>query len=197
MGHDGKKRDGKRRFRFATEMDVETILDLIKELAAYEHLSHEVTADAETLRQSLFGSRKTAEVLLAEYEGIAVGYALFFHNFSTFKGKPGLYLEDLFVKEAYRGKGIGEGLFRQVARVARERGCARMEWAVLNWNDPAFRFYHRFGATPLKEWTIFRLAEKALGQVSSSSVAGEELTSNREADTPAARDVPIFKKDDA
>ena len=149
-------------FRFAKEEDMGALLGLIRELAAYEHLSHEVTADEGTLRSSLFGSPKVAEAILAEANGMAVGYAIFFHNFSTFKGKAGLYLEDIFVKPAFRGRGIGKRLFCRVAAIARERGCVRMEWAALNWNEPAIRFYRRFGTEPLNEWTVFRVTEEWL-----------------------------------
>jgi len=148
--------------RFATEADVGIILAFIKELAEYERLSHEVTADEDTLRASLFGGRRVAEVLIADLRTAPVGFALFFHNFSTFLGRPGIYLEDLYVKPSMRGQGIGTALLSFLGRLTRERGCGRLEWAVLDWNEPAITFYRNLGAQPLDDWTVFRVAGPAL-----------------------------------
>jgi GNAT superfamily N-acetyltransferase len=160
--------------RFADETDVEIILELIRGLAAYERLSHEVTADAKTLRRFLFGARPVAEVVIAEVDGTPVGFALFFHNFSTFLGLPGIYIEDLYIEPAWRGKGIGRALLSSVARLAKDRGCGRLEWAVLDWNEPALFFYKKLGARPLDDWTIFRVTGSALdelcGQVGATGV---------------------------
>lgn len=141
--------------------DLPLILAFIKDLAEYERLAHEVVTDEETLGKSLFGDRSYAEVLIAELEG-PVGFAIFFHSFSTFIGKPGIYLEDLFVKPEARGQGIGKALMERLARLAIERDCARFEWAVLNWNDPAIEFYRRIGAKPMTEWTVQRVTGEAL-----------------------------------
>ena len=148
--------------RFATAEDTPVILAMIRELADYERMSHEVVADITRLRQSLFGERRVAEVLIAEKRGEPVGFALFFHNFSTFVGRPGIYLEDLYVRPAARGSGIGKALLVRLARIAVERGCGRLEWAVLDWNEPAIGFYRRLGATAMDEWTVFRLTGAAL-----------------------------------
>jgi len=148
--------------RFATAEDTPVILAMIRELADYERMSHEVVADVTRLRQSLFGERRVAEVLIAEKRGEPVGFALFFHNFSTFVGRPGIYLEDLYVRPAARGSGIGKALLVRLARIAVERGCGRLEWAVLDWNEPAIGFYRRLGATAMDEWTVFRLTGAAL-----------------------------------
>jgi GNAT superfamily N-acetyltransferase len=151
--------------RFADETDVETILGLIRGLADYERLSHEVRADAATLRRSLFGARPVAEVVIAEVDGTPVGFTLFFHNFSTFLGLPGIYIEDLYIEPAWRGNGIGRALLSDVARLAKERGCGRLEWAVLDWNEPALSFYKKLGARPLDDWTIFRVTGSALDEL--------------------------------
>jgi GNAT superfamily N-acetyltransferase len=148
--------------READEGDVPVILSLIKELAEYERLAHEVVADEEGLRASLFGERSPAEVVIGYFEGEPVSFALFFHNFSTFLGKAGLYLEDLYVKEAFRGRGFGGALLRHLARLAKERGCGRFEWSVLDWNEPAITFYKNLGAVPMDGWTIFRVTGDAL-----------------------------------
>ena len=147
---------------FAKEGDVGVILDLIRALAEFEQLSHEVVADADGLRRALFGGRRVAEVVLAEYGGATAGFALFFHNFSTFLGKPGLYLEDLYVKPEFRNKGIGREVLAFLARLAIERSCGRLEWAVLDWNTRAADFYQRLGARPLDDWTVFRLSGESL-----------------------------------
>jgi GNAT superfamily N-acetyltransferase len=148
--------------RPARAADVSLILALIRELAVYEKLAHEVVATEEQLRENLFGSRPQAEVLLAEWNGESAGFALFFHNFSTFLGRHGLYLEDLFVREQYRGKGIGKALLVRLAGIAVERGCGRFEWAVLDWNTPAQEFYKSLGASPVPEWDMFRVTGQAL-----------------------------------
>lgn len=155
--------------RPATEADVPLILSLIKELAAYERLSHEVTATEALLRESLFGKRRVAEVLIGEYRGIPVCFALFFLNYSTFLGKPGLYLEDLYVKEGYRGRGFGRRMLRYLARVAVERDCRRFEWSVLDWNQPAIHFYKRLGAVPMDDWTVYRLTGEALDKLAAGN----------------------------
>jgi len=151
--------------RFAQESDVELILDLIRALAEFEKLSHEVFADADSLRRSLFEGRRVAEVLIAEYASTPAGFALFFHNFSTFLGKPGIYLEDLFIKPEFRGKGIGREMLTFLAKLAVERDCGRLEWAVLDWNKRAIDFYKRLGAKPMDDWTVYRLAGKKLDEL--------------------------------
>ena len=148
--------------RPATAADVPVIVRLIRALAEYERLSDQVVLDEGQFREHLFGSRPAAEVLLAEEEGRVVGFALFFPNFSTFLGRPGLYLEDLFVLPEFRGQGHGKALFRALARLAVERGCGRLEWAVLDWNEPAIGFYRALGAVPMDEWTVYRLTGPAL-----------------------------------
>lgn len=148
--------------RAATPEDVPLVLSLIRELAVYERLSHEVVATEEVLGESLFGERRAAEVVLARVGGEPAGFALFFHNFSTFLGRPGLYLEDLYVRPEFRGEGVGRALLVRLARLARERGCGRLEWWVLDWNEPAIRFYERLGAVPMDDWTVYRLAGEAL-----------------------------------
>ena len=150
------------RIREATEEDVPLILSLIRELAEYEKLSHEVVATEDGLRASLFGERRYAEVLIAEHDGEAAGFALFFHNFSTFLGKPGIYLEDLYVKPAFRGAGIGKKLLVYLASLAEGRGCGRLEWWVLDWNEPAIGFYRSVGAEPMNDWTVYRVSGSAL-----------------------------------
>lgn len=152
--------------RAATPADTALILELVRELAEYERLSHEVVADVATLRQSLFGARPAAEVIIAQLDGEPAGFALFFTSFSTFLGRPGIYLEDLFVRPAYRRRGIGEALLARLAALATERGCGRLEWAVLDWNEPAIGFYTRLGARPMDEWTVFRVTGPALSQLS-------------------------------
>lgn len=148
--------------RLATAADTPTICRLIRALAEYEKLSDKVVLDEERLRRDLFGPRPYAEVLLAEEAGSVVGFALFFHNYSTFLGKPGIYLEDLFVWPEQRGKGFGKALLVEVARIAVERDCGRLEWSVLNWNQPAIDFYRSLGAEPLNEWTAYRMTGDAL-----------------------------------
>jgi GNAT superfamily N-acetyltransferase len=152
----------------ATEEDVPLILSLIRELAEYEKLSDEVVATEDGLRDSLFGERRYAEVLIAEHGGAPAGFALFFHNFSTFLGKPGLYLEDLYVKPAFRGAGIGKKLLVRLASLAIGRGCGRLEWWVLDWNEPAIGFYRSVGAEPMDDWTVYRVSGSALEDLASS-----------------------------
>lgn len=145
----------------ATLDDVPLILDLIRELADFERLAHEAVATESDLREALFGLRPYAEVLIARRDE-PLGFALFFHNFSTFVGKPGIYLEDLYVRPAARGQGVGTALLRQVARMACERGCGRFEWSVLDWNQRAIDFYRKLGARPMSKWTIFRITGEEL-----------------------------------
>jgi GNAT superfamily N-acetyltransferase len=154
--------------RPATEADLATIEELIRALAEYERLSHEVVMDTELLRRSLFGERPYAEVLIAEENGESAGFALFFHNFSTFVGRPGIYLEDLFVRPEHRGKGYGKALLKRLAEIAVERDCGRLEWAVLDWNEPALGFYRSIGARPNEEWTVYRLAGDSLRGLAAS-----------------------------
>ncbi len=143
--------------RPATIVDAPIILQLIRDLATYERAPNEVAATEEQLVDVLFGERPVAEVLLAFEDEMPIGFAVFFHNFSTWLGRPGLYLEDLFVKPEARGKGYGRALLIHLAKIARDRGCGRMEWAVLDWNEPAIQFYKKIGAVPMKEWRIFRM----------------------------------------
>ncbi len=159
------------------------ILELIGELAEYERLRHEVVATEDDLRRTLFGERPAAEVVLAEVAGEAspVGFALFFHNYSTFLGRPGLYLEDLFVRTAWRGRGIGRRMLQHLARIAVERGCGRFEWWVLDWNEPAIRFYRSIGAVPMDEWTVQRVTGEALERLARGEAAPAP---DRDADRP-------------
>ncbi len=155
-------RDPRTRLRFATAADVPLVLELIRALADYEKLAHEVVADEAALARTLFGERRVAEVVIAEHEGAPAGFALFFHNYSTFLARPGIYLEDLFVRPELRGRGIGEILLAFLARTAVERGCGRLEWSVLDWNESAIRFYERLGARAMDEWTVFRVSGEGL-----------------------------------
>ena len=148
-------------FRFAEERDTPLILDFIRRLADYEHLLDQVVADEATLADQLF-EKKNAEVLFALEDGKEVGFALFFHNFSTFLGRAGLYLEDLFVLPEHRGKGYGKAILQRLAAIAVERGCGRMEWWCLDWNQPSIGFYKSLGAEPMSDWTVYRLAGKTL-----------------------------------
>ena len=148
--------------RAATEADVPIILSFIRELAEYEKLSHEVVATEGALRESLFGERTGAEVVIGYGDGAPAGFALFFHNFSTFLGRPGLYLEDLYVKPEMRGLGVGRALLVHLAGLAKERGCGPMECSVLDWNEPAIKLYRGIGATPMDEWTVYRVTGSAL-----------------------------------
>lgn len=148
--------------RPAVAADVGRILAFIRELAEYEQLAHEAVADEAGLTAQLFGDHPRAEVLIADVDGIAAGFALFFYNFSTFVGKPGLYLEDLFVSPAFRGHGLGKRLMLRLAQIAVERDCGRFEWSVLDWNQPAIDFYRSLGAVGMDEWTIQRVSGDAL-----------------------------------
>jgi GNAT superfamily N-acetyltransferase len=155
--------------RSATPADVPAIARLIRALAEYEKLSHQVVLREEDLHRHLFGPRPYAEVVLAEEGGQVVGLALFFHNYSTFLSKPGLYLEDLFVLPEYRGRGHGKALLSYLAKLAVERDCGRFEWSVLDWNAPAIEFYKSFGAEPMHDWTVFRVTGDALRRLAGST----------------------------
>jgi GNAT superfamily N-acetyltransferase len=161
--------------RFAVPDDLDAIHGFIMALAAFEQLAHEVRADKAVLGRHLFGPRPMAEVLIAERDGAAIGFALFFHNFSTFEGRPGLYLEDLFVVPEARGLGAGKALIVRLARLALERDCARLEWWVLDWNTPAIDFYRSIGAKPMDEWTVQRVDGAAL-----TALAGMETADGGE-----------------
>lgn len=156
------------RIRTAVEDDLDSIERLIRALAEYERLGGEVVLDREDLRGHLFGPRPYAEVLIADEEGEAAGFALFFHNFSTFLGRPGIYLEDLFVEPTHRGRGYGKALLARLAELAVERNCGRLEWAVLDWNRPAVGFYESLGARPNSEWTVYRLTGPALAALANA-----------------------------
>jgi GNAT superfamily N-acetyltransferase len=149
------------KIRFAEEKDTKLILDFIKELADYEKLLNEVVATEEILFDSLF-VRKKAEVIIGEYAGEAVGFALFFYNFSTFLGKEGIYLEDLYIKPEMRGKGLGKIMLSFLGRLAVERNCGRLEWWCIDWNKPSIKFYKEMGAKPMDEWTVYRVDDAAL-----------------------------------
>ena len=156
--------------RWAKRDDVPVILQLIRDLATYERAPNEVTATEKELLKVLFGDRPAAEVRLAFEGETPIGFAVFFHNFSTWLGRPGLYLEDLFVKPEHRGKGYGRALLVDLAGISRERGCGRMEWAVLDWNEPAIQFYRKIGAKPNEEWTIYRLTSDGISALADSEV---------------------------
>ena len=148
--------------RNATEEDVPLILQFIRDLAVYERLAHACVATEESVRETLFGARPYAEVVIAEHAGEPAGFALFFHNYSTFLARPGIYLEDLYVRPELRGLGIGKALLARLASLAVERNCGRLEWAVLNWNESAIRFYRSLGALPQDQWTTYRVTGEAL-----------------------------------
>jgi GNAT superfamily N-acetyltransferase len=160
----------------ATEQDVPLILGFIKALAEYERLKDAVVATEDALKKTLFGPRPYAECVIARWQGQPAGFALFFHNYSTFLGRPGIYLEDLFVKPEFRGKGVGRALLQRLAQVAQERGCGRLEWSVLDWNEPAIGFYRSLGAIPLDDWTIFRLKDEALSRLAGDATKGRLVT---------------------
>lgn len=151
--------------RFAVPEDVPIILDLIQGLAEFEKLAEHCVATEELLQAHLFGDRRYAEVVIAQRQDEPIGFALFFHTFSTFLARPGIYLEDLFVKPEWRGRGVGRALLQRLARLAVDRGCGRLEWAVLDWNNGAIRFYSRLGAEPLDDWTTFRLTGEPLASL--------------------------------
>ncbi len=151
--------------RPATVADTALILEFIQALADYERLRAEAVVTEDQLRATLFGDRPYAEVLVAEWEGSAAGFALFFHNYSTFLGRPGIYLEDLFVRPEFRGRGIGKALLTELARLAVARDCGRVEWAVLDWNAPSIAFYESLGAKPMSDWTTYRLTGDALARL--------------------------------
>ena len=156
------------RIALATEADIPVVLEMIRALAEYEQLAGQVTANEDLLRRTLFGPRAGAGALLVYADGEPAGLAVFFHNFSTFLGRPGMYLEDLFVQPRWRGYGIGRQLFGRVAQLAVEQGCGRMEWAVLDWNAPAIGFYRKLGAEALNGWTLYRLTGRELERAASS-----------------------------
>ena len=149
------------KIRFSKEDDVSLILSFIKELAEYENMSDDVVATEEILRNSLF-TKRSAEVIIGEYEGAPVGFALFFHNFSTFLGKPGIYLEDLYIRPEVRGMGFGKVMLSFLAHLAMERDCGRLEWSCLDWNKPSIEFYKNLGAVPMDEWTVYRVTGETL-----------------------------------
>jgi GNAT superfamily N-acetyltransferase len=151
--------------REASADDVPLILTLIGELAEYERLSHEVVATEDSLQEWLFGDKPVAEVLIAESGTEAAGFALFFHSFSTFLGRPGIYLEDLYVRPAFRGRGMGKAMLVHLAKLAKERGCGRLEWSVLDWNEPSIRFYASLGAVAMNDWTVHRVTGEALDRL--------------------------------
>jgi GNAT superfamily N-acetyltransferase len=165
--------------RPATPEDTPVIIELIRALADYERLGHEVTLHEDELRAHLFGERRFAEVILAEERSEVVGFALFFHNYSTFLGKPGVYLEDLFVRPEHRGAGHGKALLAHLARLAVERGCGRLEWAVLDWNEPSIAFYRSLGAVAMDDWTTHRLAGDALASLAKLSATNQRPATNR------------------
>lgn len=157
--------------RAATPADVPVILSFIKKLAAYERLSHEAVATEALLRDTLFGARPAAEVAIGRCANQPVGFVLFFHNYSTFLGRSGIYIEDLFVDEDFRRRGFGGAMLRHVAQLAVQRSCGRLEWSVLDWNEPAIRFYRKLGAVPMSDWTVFRMTGEALTRLAQE--AGE------------------------
>jgi len=156
--------------RSATPADISLIGQFIRDLAEYEKLAHEVRFDEAVMAQKLFGPRPFAEVLIGEIDGTPQGFALFFHNFSTFEGRPGIYLEDLFVRPDARGSGLGKALLAKLAALAVERDCARLEWSVLDWNTPAIDFYKALGARPMDEWTVYRVDGDALMGLAAHSI---------------------------
>jgi GNAT superfamily N-acetyltransferase len=165
-------RDPRLNIRPAEKSDIRSILSFIKELGEYERLAHEIVATEEVLSETLFGDRRFAEVVFALYDGQPVGYALFFHSFSTFLGRPGIYLEDLYVRPAMRGRGIGKALLVYLAQLAAERKCGRLEWAVLNWNEPSIAFYRSLGARPMDEWSVYRLTGDSLKRLAEGARGG-------------------------
>ena len=159
------------RIQQATKADVPLVLRMIKALAEYEQLTHEVVATEAKVRESLFGSNPSAEAVIARVDGQPAGFAVWFYSYSTFLGRPGLYLEDLFVLPEWRGRGIGRALLRHLARIAVSRDCGRMEWAVLDWNELAIRFYRGLGARPMSDWTVYRLTGDDLTRLAAADEA--------------------------
>ncbi|MDV4149821.1 GNAT family N-acetyltransferase [Clostridium sp. AL.422] len=153
------------KIRETSDEDCSLILSFIKEIAEYENLSDQVVATEEILKESIFRNNR-AEVVIVELDGKAIGYALYFYNFSTFNGRSGLYLEDLFIKKEFRGRGIGKEVFKFLGKKAKEEGCKRMEWSCLDWNEPSIKFYKSLGAVPMDEWTVYRLTEKEINKLS-------------------------------
>ncbi len=160
--------------RTPTKDEVHLVVGFIHELAEYEKLAHECLISEEALRESLFGSRPYAETLLAFLDGVPFGFCLYFHNFSTFLGKPGLYLEDLYIQPEYRNRGFGKLILAHLAALAIERGCGRFEWAVLDWNEPSIAFYQKIGAEPMNDWTVQRLTGDALHALAVSTTGGKK-----------------------
>jgi GNAT superfamily N-acetyltransferase len=158
--------------RPATVNQTPLILKLIKELAVYEKLLDIVVTTEEDLKDTLFGKNKAAEVVIGYYNNKPVGYALFFYNYSSFLGRPGLYIEDIYVRQEHRGKGFGKAFLIYLARIARERKCGRMEWAVLDWNEPSIKFYKKLGAVPMDEWTVFRLTRDTIENLADTKLTG-------------------------
>ena len=156
------------RIEDATPSDLPSIVRLVRQLAEYEKLAGPMIATEDDFERALFGPDRRARALIAFADNIPVGFALYFHTFSTFLGKPGIYLEDIFVEAKYRGQGIGSGLLKRIARIAREENCGRVEWSVLNWNQPSIDFYHRLGAVTLEDWRMFRLTGEALAALAGS-----------------------------
>jgi GNAT superfamily N-acetyltransferase len=156
------------RIEDATPSDLPSIVRLVRQLAEYEKLAGQMIATEDDFERALFGPDRGARALIAFLDNIPVGFALYFQTFSTFLGKPGIYLEDIFVEAEYRGQGIGSGLLKRIARIAREQNCGRVEWSVLNWNQPSIDFYHRLGAVTLEDWRIFRLTGEALEALAAS-----------------------------
>jgi GNAT superfamily N-acetyltransferase len=159
--------------------DAEALVNLVRELAVYERLEAQARATADDFRTHLFGPRPSAEAFLAELEGEAVGFALVFTTFSTFRGQPGLYLEDVFVRSEHRGRGVGKALLATLARLAVDRGCGRLEWAVLDWNEPAIGFYRALGARPMDEWTVYRLCDEPLARLAALAPPPTQETTGR------------------
>lgn len=160
------------RIRPALESDLHLVMQFIRDLAEYERLAHEVSNDEESMRAALFGDRPYAEVVIGYYDNEPAGFALFFHNFSTFLGKPGIYLEDLFVRPELRGHGVGKALLAHLAGLAIQRRCGRLEWAVLDWNEPSIGFYKSLGARPMDDWTVFRMTGDSLEALAGNAIAG-------------------------
>jgi GNAT superfamily N-acetyltransferase len=175
MGGDESMRSAKEipsfQIQQATKADVPVILSFIKKLADYERLSHEVTATEKSLAETLFGRRRTAEVIIGYFKKQPVCFALFFHNYSTFVGRPGMYIEDLYVDEPFRRRGFGSALLRHIAGLAAERQCGRLEWSVLDWNEPAIHFYQKLGAVSMSEWTVFRMSGEKIAKLSAGGGA--------------------------